>query len=235
MTEARTILRTIFTLLELLIVIAIIAILASLMLPALRSARETTKRIACANTLKQIGTAIHMYADDNDGYTNAYAESGRDPIAWNFYLNQPKFPTKTPEHFYICPSKRQVIPGLNWYYSSYTGGFTNDDSREYGGLYHMRPAGSNPRMNGRKMINILPGSLAVWPKEWNPQLVIEWSIAATSSYTDPNAFNNGVNGAAAMFNHSGTDNFLFLDGHVSVYRRGFQVGNSLNEFWKPIE
>jgi prepilin-type N-terminal cleavage/methylation domain-containing protein/prepilin-type processing-associated H-X9-DG protein len=57
-----------FTLIELLIVIAIIAILASMLLPALKRAREGAKRIACANTQKNIGHATFMYVDDYGGY-----------------------------------------------------------------------------------------------------------------------------------------------------------------------
>lgn len=109
-----------FSLIELMVIISIIAILTSILLPALKKAREVTKATQCKSNQRQCGIALLGYANDFDGwvmggecdvsctpYSNlgammiklGYAsESGEKPFLWS-WIYENDF-----NRVYQCPS-----------------------------------------------------------------------------------------------------------------------------------
>lgn len=97
------------TLVELLIVIAIIAALAGLLFPIFVTIRERARITYCINSLKQVGNALHMYAQDHDGFAPPYTNGPVDPIKHFPNANDPALfetayaPYSKDKQIWYCP------------------------------------------------------------------------------------------------------------------------------------
>jgi len=113
-----------FTLIELLVVVAVIGVLAGLLLPALAKAKQKAQQTGCLSNMKQIGIAIHMYADDNDdtlpgpvfaGARASYDINSSQELIWFIadYLGAPVPSPKTVvADMFVCPGYLRKAPGV---------------------------------------------------------------------------------------------------------------------------
>ena len=116
-----------FTLIELLVVIAIIAILAAILMPALSSSRTRAQVSVCQNNMKELGMAVHRYADDFSGvviprrcYNGDYWPVN---LATNKYISWKSL---------LCPASKEsiigpgsTVPNENYRIAWRTGAFVN--------------------------------------------------------------------------------------------------------------
>jgi prepilin-type N-terminal cleavage/methylation domain-containing protein len=132
--------RRAFTLIELLVVISIIAVLLAILMPSLRKARDATRLVVCKSNLRNIHTAMSIYADDyGDLVTDprGSTKDATDPmVMWQgngyqrwcrkWYLRFYPY-LQTPKS-YVCPAWHlsQAVPHIEFlvgdktFYVTYT-------------------------------------------------------------------------------------------------------------------
>jgi hypothetical protein len=94
------------------VVIGIIAILIALLLPTLSRVREQARQIQCANNLRNIGMALTMYANANDGHYPSMSNwqvyggdgTGEDDIGQGWCEMLEPYIGKPTTGIYLCPN-----------------------------------------------------------------------------------------------------------------------------------
>ncbi len=204
--------KCLFTLIELLVVIAIIAILAAMLLPALNQARAHAQKITCTANLKQLTSAMLMYADNNDGFLQiqdwmtapAFRQLVAAPNAdeWSS-VYQPGI---------LCPNSGSVLEGINKMERSY--GINahghlaaNDDYTITGGLTTDR------KKNLYTLSRVKSAS-----QKFMLMDAVNWWVS-TSGSNPANYRTNGEKDPSGnmylAYRHNGESaNFGFFDGHA---------------------
>jgi prepilin-type N-terminal cleavage/methylation domain-containing protein len=76
-----------FTLVEMLVVIGIIGLLVGLIFPAYSAVKRKSSQAVCASNMKQVGMAIILFANDNDGWL----PPGSDGQTINTFIRDSRF------------------------------------------------------------------------------------------------------------------------------------------------
>ena len=197
--------RRAFTLIELLTVVAIIAVLAGLLIPAISGARESSRRVACASNLRQLGLSIGTFAGDNNSNMAPYSVTPVDRSNSSFamlsnYLDRPMM-------IFVCPSdSRRPVAAVTSFPSFVT--ISNACSYSLGRRRRWEPGGLGGG-GGTRGAGVLVGFE-------NTAVILDRVGTSTNGFEllEPT---NGVTGATwVRSNHKERGNILFGDGRVQT-------------------
>ncbi len=209
--------RPMFTLIELLVVIAIIAILAAMLLPALKSARETARRTICASNLKQIGLGVCGYADEHDSWMPVSSTPTGNCANWRYeissylgILNATISDARLGSGVFWCPLwKDEPSVGVN-----VKGGYGWNVGRAADSCFGYADGNNRPR--ARLTTTTMPSETVVCGEatDWMGGVGFYWDLAYM--YV-PSANTPGLFPIPPVGNrHQGFINVLWADFHVDL-------------------
>jgi prepilin-type N-terminal cleavage/methylation domain-containing protein/prepilin-type processing-associated H-X9-DG protein len=196
-----------FTLIELLVVIAIIAILAAILFPVFAQARAKARQAACLSNMKQIGTALTMYAQDYDEMLplNDYVGNGlgplpgwRDPRAGDSWCSG-TYPYVKNLQIYVCPEAVLYRDGSVW---------QSPDKPEDGAVSYLM----NYVTRGRALAAIPAPAELIFLHEGDRR----WRVCHCRPEPDPPTSRNYIEINRDFYDtrHNDGSTLLFCDGHA---------------------
>ncbi len=226
-----------FTLIELLVVIAIIAILAAILFPVFVRVKSSARSSTCVANLMQIGSALAMYRDDNNGVNCRYRFCNNpDPQPTGYY---PPDVWWTPYDPSVAPD---AAPGPNWNKGllfSYVKSlriFKCPEEPQWQCGYAMSYVEGSPMGRPDSFVSSPSKRVVVWDHRRTP------GCADTTHYTsNPRPpFTPFVGGPGSETHyptrHNGNTAFLHYDGHVSCRKPGTLRVSDFREpgSWPPV-
>jgi prepilin-type N-terminal cleavage/methylation domain-containing protein/prepilin-type processing-associated H-X9-DG protein len=214
-----------FTLVETLAVLIILGLLAGVLIPAAGMGMVKANQMACASNMKQIGTAILLYANDNDGalppttHTTGSLGAGGRYESWIYQL-APYLADVNKVR--VCPSDKQERkdrilkePGLTSYVLNDLVFDPEDDAGRYNNLKRIkRPA--------ETLIMFVVSDDRPVNRGWDHAHCGEWtSWFAVLADIEPDRHRWGDRAEDRM---KGSSNYLYADGHVeNISARDFKA------------
>jgi prepilin-type N-terminal cleavage/methylation domain-containing protein len=198
--RGRTLRQCGFTLVELLVVIAIIGVLVALLLPAVQAARESARRTRCINSLRQLGLAIHNYADTHKVLpTSSNSRDASGPLKPNGF----SWISKTLPYFEQGPLHAKLDFNVKL-----TTGTPTDPNTNFGVIQTVIPTLMCPSDPTKAVRQDLAAYWA-WPGEPSPigaaSKRVTWVIRASASTPSrPTAFSSAALIAHSVFRISPT-------------------------------
>lgn len=214
-----------FSVVEILVAVAVLAVLVSLALPAIAAAQERSRAVSCLGRMREIGHAVLLHAQDNQGRfpRSSHSAGANREVVWTAalapYLGAPPGGATTAwfNREVRCPAdtNRPGAPsyGLNVFFELQAG-----DS------YIGRPA------TWRTMSQV--------PSPARTILVAEAGNAAGGMTADHFMCHQwsgiaAARNAVASTRHNGRSNYLFVDGHVASLAIEETFTSRDKNLWNP--